>query len=80
MEGSCFRLLIHHFSCMYTHTLPTFTFLYLLHIGAGSSNSSSSKGDEARQQREERRLQRQREIEAKRAARSGAMKLGAKRI
>ncbi|MPC15742.1 N-terminal kinase-like protein [Portunus trituberculatus] len=42
--------------------------------------SSSSRGDEARLQREERRLQRQREIEAKRAARAGPMKLGAKKI
>ncbi|KAG0712865.1 N-terminal kinase-like protein [Chionoecetes opilio] len=42
--------------------------------------SSSGRGDEAKQQREERRVQRQREIEAKRAARAGPMKLGAKRI
>lgn len=45
-----------------------------------NTGPSSSKLDEAKQQREERRLQRQREIEAKRAARAGPMKLGARRI
>jgi SCY1-like protein 1 len=36
----------------------------------------NSKFDEARRKREEKKLQRQRELEARRAARGGAMKLG----
>lgn len=48
--------------------------------GLSSSHSGNSKGDEQRRQREEKRLQRQKEIEAKRAARAGPMKLGAKKI
>jgi hypothetical protein len=36
----------------------------------------NSKFDEARRKREEKKLQRQRELEARRAARGGPMKLG----
>jgi hypothetical protein len=36
----------------------------------------TTKFDEARKKREEKKLQRQRELEARRAARSGPMKLG----
>ncbi|KAK7067531.1 N-terminal kinase-like protein [Halocaridina rubra] len=46
----------------------------------GTCNAGNSKVDEQKRQREERRLQRQKEIEAKRAARAGPMKLGAKKI
>ncbi|XP_063584982.1 N-terminal kinase-like protein isoform X2 [Penaeus indicus] len=45
-----------------------------------STIGGNSKADEQRRQREEKRLQRQKEIEAKRAARAGPMKLGAKKI
>ncbi|XP_068200281.1 N-terminal kinase-like protein isoform X2 [Palaemon carinicauda] len=45
-----------------------------------SMQGNSSKAEEQRRQREEKRLQRQKEIEAKRAARAGPMKLGAKKI
>ncbi|XP_076052648.1 N-terminal kinase-like protein yata isoform X2 [Oratosquilla oratoria] len=45
-----------------------------------TSAGSLTKGDEVRRQREERKLQRQKEIEAKRAARAGPMKLGAKKL
>jgi SCY1-like protein 1 len=38
--------------------------------------TANSKFDEARRKREEKKLQRQREMEARRAARSGPMKLG----
>ncbi|ROT76596.1 N-terminal kinase-like protein [Penaeus vannamei] len=48
---------------------------------AESSNTGgNSKSDEQRRLREEKRLQRQKEIEAKRAARMGPMKLGAKKM
>ncbi|XP_071533410.1 N-terminal kinase-like protein [Panulirus ornatus] len=42
--------------------------------------SGFSKAEEQRRQREEKKLQRQREIEAKRATRTGPMKLGAKKM
>ncbi|XP_047501950.1 N-terminal kinase-like protein isoform X2 [Penaeus chinensis] len=45
-----------------------------------SSIGGNYKGDDQRRLREEKRLQRQKEIEAKRAARAGPMKLGAKKI
>lgn len=38
--------------------------------------TANSKFDEARRKREEKKLQRQREMEARRAARAGPMKLG----
>lgn len=37
---------------------------------------ANSKFDEARRKREEKKVQRQREMEARRAARTGPMKLG----
>lgn len=37
---------------------------------------ANSKFDEARRKREEKKMQRQREMEARRAARAGPMKLG----
>ena len=45
----------------------------------GNSNTEESK-DEARKRREEKRLERQKEIEAKRAAKKGPMKLGGKKM
>ena len=46
----------------------------------GFVNSPLNKMEELRKEREEKKLQRQKEIEAKRAARSGPMKLGAKKV
>ena len=46
----------------------------------GDANSSTiSSSDEARKRREEKKAERQKEIEAKRAAKKGPMKLGAKK-
>lgn len=42
--------------------------------------TGTTKFDEARRKREEKKLQRQRELEARRAARVGPMKIGAKKL
>ena len=47
--------------------------------GASSPGGEESK-DEARRRREEKRAERQKELEAKRAAKKGPMKLGAKKM
>lgn len=43
-------------------------------------NIGNAKLDDARRKREEKKIQRQRDLEARRIARSGPLKLGAKKI
>ena len=48
--------------------------------GGNSSTKTEDNKDEARKRREEKRLERQKEIEAKRSAKKGPMKLGGKKM
>lgn len=49
-------------------------------IEESAGGAAGSKLEEARKKREERKLQRQKELEARRANKSGPMKLGAKKV